>query len=308
MAVISTGLLRSVLRGEFLKKFDTDGKLTHFLRWATRLASKGDTENYRWLGSVPQMREWGTGRLARGLNVESYDVRNLKYESTLEVDRDEISDDQLGHIRIRVNELARRAATHKDYLIGQLLINGASSGFNSYDGVTFFNDAHVSGASGSQDNKLTAAIADKDAVTTVEFKAAFRAAFAAMQTFVDDQGEPMVLDSQGLVIVVPAAMQFAAREAMNAAIISSTSNVDAGMAEVVSFPYLTDTDTWYLLKVNEAIRPLIFQDREPIEFAALEKGSEQEFLREKYLYGVRARYRMTYGYWQYAIRYVFTTT
>lgn len=27
-----------------------------------------------------------------------------------------------------------------------------------------------------------------------------------------------------------------------------------------------------------------------------------EFRREKFLFGVRARYRMAYGYWQYAVR------
>jgi phage major head subunit gpT-like protein len=35
---------------------------------------------------------------------------------------------------------------------------------------------------------------------------------------------------------------------------------------------------------------------------ALAENSEEAFKREKFLYGVRARYRMTYGYWQYAVR------
>ncbi len=96
--------------------------------------STKDQEKYRWLGSVPRMREWGTGRKAQGLRQEAYDVDNLKYESSIEVDRDEISDDQTGQIRIRIGELAVAAATHKDYLLAQLLINGATSGYNSYDG------------------------------------------------------------------------------------------------------------------------------------------------------------------------------
>ncbi len=45
-----------------------------------------------------------------------------------------------------------------------------------------------------------------------------------------------------------------------------------------------------------------------MEFKALETGSDEEFMREKYLYGVRARYRVTYGYWQYMVRNVFTET
>ena len=50
------------------------------------------------------------------------------------------------------------------------------------------------------------------------------------------------------------------------------------------------------------MRPFIFQDREPVEFNALAEDSDEGFRREKFLFGVRARYRMAYGYWQYAVR------
>ena len=53
------------------------------------------------------------------------------------------------------------------------------------------------------------------------------------------------------------------------------------------------------------LRPFIFQNRAPVEFTALENQSDEGFRREKYLYGVRARYRLTYAMWQYAISNVF---
>src|SRR5437868_2251659 len=117
MAVIDTGLITKGLRSEFFNRLDNTP--TFYRDMATRVASNNEQENYRWLGTVPQLREWGTGRLAQGLRTESYSITNLKYEATLEVDRDEISDDQTGQIRLRVGELAQRAATHKDYLISQ---------------------------------------------------------------------------------------------------------------------------------------------------------------------------------------------
>ncbi len=154
MAVINTGLLTKGLKSSFFETFNQlHGQSTVFQDLCTTIPSDSDQENYRWLGSVPAMREWGTGRKAKGLNSESYNVKNLKYESTIEVDRDEISDDQTGQIAIRVREQAQRAAWHKDYLIAQLLLNGSSTGYNSYDGVPFFDAAHVSGASGSQANE-----------------------------------------------------------------------------------------------------------------------------------------------------------
>jgi len=304
MAVINTGLLTKGLRSEFFDRFENTTQ--HFQDLATRIPSTSDSETYRWLGTVPKMREWGSGRLAKGLRTESYSVENLKYEATIEVDRDEIADDQTGQIRVRVGELAQRAATHKDYLIAQLLTNGATSGYNGYDGVTFFGDSHESGASGAQDNDLTfSAAAGDNQPTTEEFKGALKQAIGTVLGFKDDQGEPVALSANGLVCVVPPTMLYAALEAVNATMIGQTTNVLKGAARVIALPWLTPVTTWYLLKTDGVVRPFIFQDREPVEFGALTENSEEGFKREKLLFGVRARYRLTYGYWQFAIRTVF---
>jgi len=304
MAVMNTGLSVAGLKSEFLNRFNATQTL--FQDLSTRIVSTKDSETYKWLGTVPNMREWGTGRLAKGLRSESYSVENQKYEATIEVDRDEIADDQTGQIAIRINELAQRAALHKDYLLGQLLINGAVAGYNSYDGVTFFNDAHVSGKSGNQNNKLeyTAAAATK---TTAECKGALQQAIAQLLTFKDDQGEPMNVSTNGIVVAVPSTMYFPMLEAVNASVIATTSNVLQGVAKVVPYPYLSDGTKFYVCKTDGIVRPFVFQDREPIEFTALDKTDDGDaFLREKFLYGVRARYRMTYGYWQYCVETTFT--
>lgn len=299
MAVIETGLLTRGLRSEFFDRLDKTPVAYRDL--ATRITSNADREVYRWLGTVPRMREWGTGRLAQGLRTESYSVENLKYEATIEVDRDEISDDQTGQIRVRVAELAQRAATHKDFLISRLLIDGESTGL-AYDGVSFFSTVHASGSSGSQSNLLTHPSAVEDAPTVDEFKAALKQAIGQMLLFKDDHGEPMYVAASGLVCVVPASMLFTALEAINATVVGDRTNVLQGVARVVSMPWLTDLSKWYLLKTDGVIRPFIFQDREPIEFNALTEDSDEGFRREKFLYGVRARYRLTYGYWQFAVR------
>ncbi len=298
-AIINTGLLTKGLRSEFFSRYDAT--LTHFAKLSTRIPSTSDSETYKWLGSIPKMREWGTGRLARGVRTESYSVENLKYESTLEVDRDEISDDQTGQITIRVQEQAARAATHKDYLISQLLINGESAGFTSYDGATFFSDSHSSGSSGTQDNKLTFNASDHTAVTSAEFASALRIAMGTILGFKDDQGDPMNNSASGFKVVVPANLAMTAMEAVGSTLINNTSNVLNGLAEVIVFPWLTTATKWYLLKTDGIVRPFIFQDREPVEFTSQTEDSDEGFRREKYLYGVRARYRMAYGYWQYAV-------
>jgi len=300
MAVINTGLLTKGLRSEFFNRINATR--THFQDLSTRIVSTTDREQYRWLGTVPKIREWGTGRLAQGLRSESYSVENLKYEATIEVDRDEISDDQTGQIRIRVSELAQRAATHKDFLTSQLLIDGETAGNNSYDGVSFFNVAHVSGGSGQQSNLLTAPAVSTDAPTVDEFKDALKEAIGAMLAFKDDQGEPILISETGLICVVPPTMLFTASEAINSTVVGNESNVLRGIARVIALPWLTDKSKWYLMKTDGVVRPFIFQDREPIEFNALAEDSDEGFKREKFLFGVRGRYRMAYGYWQFAVR------
>jgi phage major head subunit gpT-like protein len=139
-----------------------------------------------------------------------------------------------------------------------------------------------------------------------EWRVALRNAIARLLTFKDDQGEIMSMGATGLVAIVPPNMFVTAAEAVNATMVASTTNVLQGAARIITFPYLTGTDTWYLLKTDVAVRPFIFQDRIPLEFTALEGQSDEGFRRDVYLYGVRARYRMTYGYWQYALKVAFT--
>lgn len=306
-AVVNTGLLTRGLRGDFFKRMEQLQPQVHYSELATRVVSDGHEENYRWLGTVPQVREWGTGRIAKGLRTESYSVRNLKYEATIEVDRDEISDDQTGQIAIRVQELAQRAMTHKDYLIARLLENGSEAGFNSYDGKPFFDTQHESGASGEQANEIGAGASDPTSPTAAEFRESFKKAIAQLLTFTDDQGEPMNLGMSGLVCVVPPLMFPGAMEALQAAMLANSSNVFANFARVIPFGWLAaDSTDWYLLKTDGAMRPFVFQDREPLEFQALTENSEQNFHTEKFLYGVRARYALAYGYWQHAVRVTFS--
>jgi len=288
------------LKSEFFDSFEKFTPL--FPDVTTRIVSNKDKETYAFLGSVPPMRPWGRGRLARGLFVESYDIENEKYESTIEVDRDEIDDDQTGQIRLRIREMAERAATHKDLLLAELLVNGHSAGYHSYDGVPFFNTNHESGNSGVQSNIVDVNITTPADYTVSDLRVALKQGIARLLSLKDDQGEPMNTDATGLVAVVPPSMYIDALEALNAQIIANTSNVMQAAAQVRAFARLTTATEFYLLKTNVTVRPFIFQDRAPVEFKAREEDSEKGFTQEVFQYGVRARYNLTYGYWQRGLK------
>ena len=63
---------------------------------------------------------------------------------------------------------------------------------------------------------------------------------------------------------------------------------------------MTDTNNWYLLATKRKLKPIVFQQRVPVKFDSLEGASETGFMRDKYVYGVRARYNVGYGLWQNA--------
>ena len=152
--------------------------------------------------------------------------------------------------------------------------------------MPFFADNHVSGDSGAQDNKLTAAATDPDNPTTDEFKEALKVAIGTMLAFKDDQGDPMALSTGGLLAVVPTTMLLTALEALNSTVVSNTKNALEGAARIIAFPWISDASKWYLLKTDGVVRPFIFQDREPIEFSALtEDGHSPERARR----GIPAR-------------------
>ena len=149
---------------------------------------------------------------------------------------------------------------------------------------------------------MTAGATTPDEPTNAEFKTALKDGIAQMLNLKDDQGEPMMVSASSLICAVPPSMLFTARETLASTVVDGEANALLGIARVISFPWLSDLSKWYLLKTDGVIRPFIFQDREPIEFNALTEDSDEGFRREKFLFGVRGRYRMAYGYWQFAVR------
>lgn len=103
-------------------------------------------EEYGWLGQWPDLREWVGERVLRGIAEHGYVVRNRKWESTVEVGRDDIEDDHYGVYTPMFSEMGRAAAAHPC----QLVFGAMKDGFTTpcYDGQYFFDSDHpVDGAS-----------------------------------------------------------------------------------------------------------------------------------------------------------------
>lgn len=285
-------LLEDGLKAVFFEALDAT--IGDYERIATIVPSESDEENYPWLGAVPAVREFVDERMPLGLLEHNYTIRNKTWESSVAIERAAIEDDKYGQIRLRIQSLAREARRHMDELVFTLLKNGFSS--TCYDGQYFFDTDHASGESGTQSNKGTSALE----------ASSLQAAITAMMKFKDDRGRALGVTPD--LLVVPPDLQWAAMELLESTYWpeegSSTaklsSNVLKGKLDLLVSPYLTDPNDWFVLCTRGVVKPVILQSRTPVEFAALEADSESGFMRDQYVYGVRARYNAGYGLWHMA--------
>ncbi len=259
---------------------------------ATVIPSDKDTENYGWLGALPGMREFLDERQPGDMAPYSYAIKNKTWESTIAVDRAALEDDLYGQIALRVKQMAAVSKQHLDILIFGLL--GAGFTTNGYDGVPFFG-AHAQG--GTQSNAGTEALSAQgvqDAIT-------------AMMRFKDDQGKPAGVMPD--LLVVPPELTWEAQTLLNSAfypdpIFTASQQLGAnplrGMLTQVTSPYLANTTNWFLLDTKRIVRAIVLQMRKDFEFDALEMNTENGFMRDQYLYGVRARYNVGFGDWRAA--------
>jgi len=123
-----------------------DGARTMWELVAMRAPSSGRSVDYKWLGDFPMMKEWVGERAIKDLSAFSYEIVNKDYEATVEVDRDDIEDDQVGVYTPMIQGLGAAAKQHRDILVFGLLAAGFTTA--CYDGQYFFDTDHpVAGAS-----------------------------------------------------------------------------------------------------------------------------------------------------------------
>ena len=298
MAIVKSDispLLTAGLKTQFFLTFGETPALWD--KVATLIRSDKDTEEYAWLGALPGVREFLDERQAQDMAPYAYAIKNKTWESTIAVDRAALEDDLYGQIALRIKQMASVSKQHLDIIVFEML--GAGFTAACYDGTPFFGTHPLSnvGQGGTQTNK------GADALTA----AALQAAITAMMRFRDDQGKPAGVKPN--VLVVPPELYWEATELLTSSQypdpITTASQYLAvnplkGMLTLVTSPYLTSPSDWFLLDTARVVRAVVLQMRKDFEFGALEDDSENGFMRDQYLYGVRARYNVGFGDWRAA--------
>ena len=222
------------------QKFDQAVKSStpFYPRICTPVQSDGADEAYGILGSMPAVREWLDDRQFKELRAGNYVLKNRKWESSVQIDRDNLADDRMAMYGPIMQNLGIRAAKHPDKLLFEQMVAGKSQ--VCWDGQFFYDTDHSWGDSGSQDNDLTYAAATGTVPTAAEFRLAFHAARQAMLLFKDDQGEllnqPIIEGNSGLMVCVHPSLEVIAKEALLAPI-----NAGGGTNIVVDAPTIVAT-------------------------------------------------------------------
>jgi len=281
--------------------------------WVTDLGmyftSNQESETYKWLGQVPQMREWVGGRQAKGFLENGITIENTKFEATLEVPVPWLDRDKTGQLMIRINELAQRTQSHWAKLLSALIAGGESG--VCYDGQYFFDTDHSEGESGSQSNDLSLDIsavpASVHGTTTApsveECRAMIMKAVETILGFKDNEGEPMNEMAREFLVMVPVPYFQPAAAAINNQFVGGgdtnvLANLDGYNFRLVSNARLSWTEKLAVFRTDSPAKPFILQEEKGVQVAAVAEGSELEFKEDMHHYGVSARRNVGYGYWQ----------
>lgn len=258
---------------------------TWYDKLATTIASSSKSNTYGWVEKIGNLREWLGPRVALNLTSHEYVLKNKAFEMTVQVDRDDIEDDNLGlYTGMIMPELGEATRKHPDRLIADLL----AANPNAYDGYPFFDVAtHTLGAYGYTNSYNLALNADN-----------FNTVWAAMASIVGEDGRPLGL--QGNLLVVPPQLKKAALEIMNSTFIAQVFNANSaaaptnvlqGWADVLVIPELaSNTNRWYLLDASRRIKPFVYQERRAPQFVARDRPDDPRvFEMRQFTYGVDKR-------------------
>lgn len=298
MAQVTTDFLNSlftVYKAIFEDWFLAADDIPDYAQFATVFPSTTLIETFTWLGTVPKMQLWTAERHLQAIaQAQTYSMTNSHYEATVEVDRDTIEDDQYMLMRPRIAQLGQEAKRY----YWEALVTVITGNGNAYDGLSFFNTAHVDENSGSQSNRISAT-----GTTLAQITTDFGTTRAAQWRFKDNKGRPQYV--KGNVVFAPPELEVQFLTLLNSEFFpaglaatgaATESNPWYHAADLLIDPYLTNTSAWYLLNTTKPIKPFLMTDRKQPEFIALDDPRDSRvFMNRSFAYGVDNRFQFGFG-------------
>jgi phage major head subunit gpT-like protein len=302
------------------------------MQLADTVMSDTAAEQHIFMGDVPGFKEWVGDREMGSIAAHKISLVNRNWASGVPVHRNQVEDDQLGLVMRRISGLAPKAKRHKGKLIAEILLNGFAGNANygklsdgvgagtavgdgtCYDGAFFFSTTHSLEGGPNQSNLLAnTALSDK----------ALEDAITLMRNFTTYDGQDP-LDVQPTHLLVGPALEWMAKRLLQQELrvrmpgdVAATSatgadtNIHKNSLQVIVSPRIRSyapnggadySKAWFLLALNEPVKPILFQDREAISTAALVGWDSPEMFKKGLLqFGTQARYAAAFYDWRTAV-------
>ena len=179
----------------------------------------------------------------------------------IRITRELLDDELYGVIAKRVKALARAARYRKEYDHAKLFNNATSTTyFTGADGLPLLSANHTLSSTPGTTKSNTAGAVDLSAT-------AIEGAFNAMRRFPDNRN--MLISLEPSVLLIPPELEWDASEILESSGKPYTTdneiNALKGRLKVITWPFLTDTDAWFVLCSKSEMAPISF-DRVPLEF------------------------------------------
>ncbi|MCF6267628.1 MAG: Mu-like prophage major head subunit gpT family protein [Desulfuromusa sp.] len=267
---------------------------------AMKVPSSGSQNDYAWIENFPKMKRWVGDKVLKALKAGKYVLINEDFEATVSVRRNDIEDDNLGIYAPQAQNAGYSAKQWPDEMVMER-VNGAFD-TECFDGQYFIDTDHpvinpTTGVAASVSNKGTAALS---AATQALALASYGAARTTMRKFKDDEGRPLNINPN-LLLVPPALEYIALALVNNDRLDDGKANPFKGTAEVVVDDRLISDTAWFLLDTTKPIKPFIFQERKkPVFVSQTDMAADDVFKRGEFNFGVEARGAAGYGFWQMA--------
>lgn len=118
-------------------------------RVAMTIRSNTGENTYGWLKQMSGMTEWIGPRQIDGMSEAGYTIRNKHFQKSVEVNRNDIEDDNLGVYTPMFTMMGEAAGSYPEQLVWNLLKAGFSS--ECWDGQNFFDTDHpITGEDGEE--------------------------------------------------------------------------------------------------------------------------------------------------------------
>jgi phage major head subunit gpT-like protein len=266
---------------------------------AMKVPSTTGQNDYAWLSKFPRMRLWIGEKTVKALSLFKYVIVNNDWEATVEVDRNDIEDDNLGIYQPQATAAGDSAKQLPDEIIADV-VNGAFV-TRCYDGQYFFDVDHPAKDDTGLDISVSNMFDKKLSIASLAaVQASVGAAETAMMEFKDDEGRPLNIKPN--VLMVPPALKATANTLV------TTDRLEDGVPNPYKNAFIVRVDArlksrtaWYLLDTTKPVKPFVYQERKaPVFVQQTDPQADDVFNRKKFKFGAEARAAGGYGFWQLA--------